>query len=356
MSEWKSVKVALGALKKGKIIIVTDAPDRESEGDLVMAAQFVTPKAVNFMMREGRGLICAPLTRERAEELALQPMVPMEQNSEVTKCDFTISVDAKRGITTGVSAQDRAVTIELLASAKTRPYDLARPGHVFPLRAHPGGVLYRAGHTEAAVDLLKLAGLTAVGVICEVLGETGESASGTYLSRLAEEYKLPMLSIEELIEYRRACESIVTRVASAKLPTEFGAFDLYIYRSLISGLEHVALVKGKIRSDRPTLLRVHSQCLTGDTFHSLRCDCRAQLTAAMKRIAKEGSGAVVYLNQEGRGIGLTNKARAYALQEHGADTVSANEKLGLPVDMRDWNVGSQIVADLGIKKIRLMTN
>jgi 3,4-dihydroxy 2-butanone 4-phosphate synthase/GTP cyclohydrolase II len=347
---------ALKALKRGKMIIVTDAADREAEGDLVMAAQFATPKAVNFMMYHGRGLICVPLARERAEELALQPMVPMEENTEVTKCDFTISVDAKRGVTTGVSAQDRAVAITLLAGARTRPYDLVRPGHVFPLRAHPGGVLYRAGHTEAAVDLLKLAGLTPVGVICEVLDESGKSANGTQLKKLAKKFKLPLLSIEELIEYRRACEPLVKRVAKAKLPTEFGVFDMYIYRSLVSGLEHVALVKGKLKADMPSLLRVHSQCLTGDTFHSLRCDCRIQLTAAMKQIAKEGRGAVVYLNQEGRGIGLTNKARAYALQEHGEDTVSANEKLGLPADMRDWNVGSQIVADLGIRKIRLMTN
>lgn len=347
---------ALKALQCGKLIIVTDAADREAEGDLVMAAQMVTTKAVNFMLKEGRGLICVPLTRERAEELALQPMVPMEENTEVTKCDFTISVDAKRGITTGVPAKDRTATIKLLALSNTRSYDLTRPGHVFPLRAHPGGVLYRAGHTEAAVDLLKLAGMAPVGVICEVLDETGKSASDAHLMRLAKKFNLPLLSIEELIKYRRAREPLVRRVANAKLPTEFGTFNMYVYRSLVSGLEHVVLVKGVLHADRPTLLRVHSQCLTGDTFHSLRCDCRTQLTEAMRIIAKEGSGAVVYLNQEGRGIGLTNKIRGYALQEHGEDTVSANKKQGLPADMRDWHVGSQIVADLGIRKIRLLTN
>lgn len=351
-----TVAQAKQALKRGQMVVVRDEASRENEGDLVMAAEFATPPAVNFMLKEGRGLVCVPLTRERAEELALQPMVPMEENTEVTKCDFTISVDSKRGITTGVSARDRAATIKLLASVGTRPYDLVRPGHVFPLRAHPGGVLYRAGHTEAAVDLMKLSGLRPVAVVCEILDERGMSAGRAHLVRLATKYRLPYLSIEDLLTYRRARESLVRRVARAKLPTAFGAFTLYVYRSLVSGVEHVALVKGKLRADAPALLRVHSQCLTGDTFHSLRCDCREQLAAALRRIAREGWGAVVYLNQEGRGVGLANKVRGYELQEKGDDTVSANARLGLPADMRDWNVGCQIVVDLGIRKIRLMTN
>lgn len=350
------IESALRALQRGKIIIVADDEKRENEGDFVMAAEFATPKAINFFLEKGRGVVCVPLMRERAEELNLPPMVPEGENTEVTHCEFTVSVDAKRGTTTGVSAYDRAVTIRALVNPRTRPYDLARPGHVFPLRSYPGGVLYRAGHTEAAVDLMQLAGLKPVAVVCEILEKGGRSARRAQLKSIARRHRMPYLTIAELIAYRRAREPLVRRVASAQLPTEFGTFKMYVYRSLISGIEHVALVKGKPIAGQPTLLRVHSQCLTGDTFHSLRCDCRPQLTLAMQKIHDAGEGAIIYLNQEGRGVGLTNKIRAYALQEQGEDTVSAHAKLRLPVDMRDYHVGAQIIADLGIRKIRLLTN
>lgn len=356
-ADMNTLEKAIRSLKKGGMIIVADARERENEADLVMAAEKATPRTINFMITHARGLLCAPMTRERAEELTLPPMVAMEENTEVTKCDFTISVDAKRGTTTGISARDRATTLRALAHAHTRPYDLARPGHIFPLRAHPGGVLYRPGHTEAAVDLIKLAGLHPIGVICEMLDEKGNSVGRKqYITAFAKRYQLPLITIEDIIGYRRKHEAIIKKVATAKLPTEYGTFTMHVYRSLVTGVEHVALVRGTINPKTPTYLRVHSQCLTGDTFHSLRCDCRAQLTAAMKKIAGAGTGVIVYLNQEGRGIGLTQKIRSYALQERGADTVTANEQLGLPVDMRDYNVGSQIVTDLGIKKIRLLTN
>ncbi|MEW6610069.1 MAG: GTP cyclohydrolase II [Patescibacteria group bacterium] len=356
MSDYAYINSAIRALQHGKTIIVVDDEKRENEGDLVMAAEFATPRAVNFFLRTGRGILCVPLTRERAEELHLPPMVPEEENTEVTHCEFTVSVDAKRGITTGVSAYDRAATIQALVSPRTRPYDLARPGHVFPLRSYPGGVLYRAGHTEAAVDLMRLAGLKPVAMVCEILDQSGKSARRALLRRIARQFQLPYVTIAELIAYRRAREPLVRRVASASLPTEFGTFKMYVYRSLISGIEHVALVKGKPMHGEAILLRVHSQCLTGDTFHSLRCDCRAQLTLAMQKINAEGKGVIVYLNQEGRGVGLTNKIRAYALQEQGEDTVSAHTRLKIPVDMRDYHVGSQIITDLGIQKIKLMTN
>ncbi len=347
---------ACQSLKKGKFIIAIDSEERENEGDLVMAAERVTPKAINFMLKYGKGLICVPMTRERAEELLLHPMIASDENTEINQTDFTVSVDAKRHTTTGVSAYDQAATIQTLAASHTRPYDLRRPGHVFPLRAHPGGVLYRDGHTEAAIDLLKIARMKPIGVICEILDGSGRPARGAYLKKMSKQFNIPIVTIHKLVQYRRTQEPIVRKVATAALPTEFGTFKMFVYRSLVPGIEHVALVMGKINPQLPTLLRVHSQCLTGDTFHSLRCDCRAQLNLAMKKISEARTGAIVYLNQEGRGIGLTQKIRSYALQEQGADTVSANEQLGLPVDMRDWNVGSQIVTDLGIRRIRLMTN